>query len=98
MDSRLELTTWCNGQLTMDNGQQHGHAGEGMARGVSGEITPRPTVPQIMTMPFTDENMAALYQQEAEEEQRRRKESKRYWPNAGPSGSLRQRLLPLVFM
>ena len=70
----------------------------------------RPTVPEILAMPFPDEQVVAAafartsfvsnVPQAAEnsEQPRPARESWRpYWPVDVPCGELRQRLLPLVF-
>jgi len=65
-------------------------------RMVRGPELPRPTVPQIMSMPFPNEAYVQKQRKRLKAMGRRRK-TEASWPAVVPSGELEQRLLPLEF-
>ena len=58
---------------------------------------PRPTVRQIMAMPFPDEAYVKKQRKRLEGKRPRRKAAEHGWPMVAPSGDLRQRLLAFGF-
>ena len=65
-------------------------------RMVRGPELPRPTVPQIMTMPFPNEAYVQK-QRKRLKAMGRRPKTKISWPAVVPSGELEQRLLAFEF-
>ena len=86
--------------LTQDDDLGPGYACPVCKQGrmVRGTELPRPTVPQIMTMPFPNEAYVQKQQTRLKAMgRRRRKTETTYWPAVVPSGQLEQRLLAFGF-
>ena len=66
-------------------------------RRVRGQHTPRPSVRQIMAMPFPDEKYVEKQRKRLKAKRRRRKMAQGRWLLVVPAGELRQRLLPFGF-